>query len=72
MHIDALPILLLAPSSYIQPIHLLLPTPSDQSSPAARGYQSPSCVWGQSSGKWLLPREPTLESHHPLKGHDGL
>lgn len=45
MHIDALPFSLLAPSSYIHPIHLLLPTPSDQSSPAARGYQSPSCVW---------------------------
>lgn len=36
------------------------------------GATSPPRVWGQSSGKWLLPREPTLESHHPLKGHDGL
>lgn len=63
MHIDALPFLLLAPSPYIQPIHLLLPTPSDQSSPAARGYQSPSCVgpvkWKMAATERAHFREPS-------------
>lgn len=63
MHIDALPFLLLAPPPYIQPIHLLLPTPSDQSSPAARGYQSPSCVgpvkWKMAATERAHFREPS-------------
>ncbi len=63
MHIDARPFFLLAPSPYIQPIHLLLPTPSDQCSPAARGYQSPSCVgpvkWKMAASERAHFREPS-------------
>lgn len=63
MHINTLPFLLLLPCSYIQPSHLLLPTPSDQSSPAARGYQSPSCVgpvkWKMAATERAHFREPS-------------
>lgn len=63
MHIDALPFLLLAPSPFMRPIHLLLPTPSDQSGPAARGYQSPSCVgpvkWKMAATERAHFREPS-------------
>lgn len=53
------------PSCYYLPplIHLLLPTPSDQSSPAAGGYQSPSCVgpvkWKMAATERAHFREPS-------------
>lgn len=63
MHVNTPPFSLLLPFSYIQPIHLLLPTPSDQPSPAARGYQSPSCVgpvkWKMAAAERAHFREPS-------------
>lgn len=58
-----LPFSLLLPCPYIQPSHLHLPTPSDQSGPAARGYQSPSCVgpvkWKMAATERAHFREPS-------------
>lgn len=72
MHINTL-----SPSCYYSPALTSSPFISSSPPPVTSlvqllGTTSPPRVWDQSSGKWLLPREPTLESHHPLKGHDGL
>lgn len=76
MHKDALLFLLEHPppllSPDIQPIHLLLPPPPVTSPAQLLGPTSPPSCVGPVEWKMAAEREPTLESHHPLKGPDGL
>lgn len=53
------PFISFSPPPVTSPAQLLGPT------------SPPSCV-GPVEWKMAAAREPTFESHHPLKGHDGL